>query len=128
MVKNLIKITITFLLIVLCMNFLCNICYASDLSDVVSGGDNFLSKSDPNIKVDENKLKDTSKNVYNILAVIGSIIVVVSGLIIGIKLMTSEAENRAEAQKSLMIWAIGSAIVFGAFAIWKVMVTFLNTL
>lgn len=101
--------------------------FAEGLSDVISGGDDFISSGNSGNKIDESLLKQTSSQIYNILLTIGIVVDLVVGIIIGIRLMTSEAENKAEAKKSLMVFVVGSVIVFGAFGIWKVLVTFLST-
>lgn len=101
--------------------------FAEGLSDVISGGDDFISSGNSGDKIDESLLKQTSSQIYNILLTIGIVVDLVVGIIIGIRLMTSEAENKAEAKKSLMVFVVGSVIVFGAFGIWKVLVTFLST-
>lgn len=94
--------------------------------DVVNDADNFLN--DPNstsyIKTDE--LQDFSQNIYSILLGIGIVIAVVMGGIIGVKLIFAPLEERAEAKKLLIPYAVGCVLVFGAFGIWKLIITILQ--
>lgn len=117
-------IILVFIIYIFSLN---NITYASLFSNVINGGDNFTNAADLSVTVDQDKLKDTSNDIYNMLLTIAIVTSIVVGMIIGIKLMTTEAENKAEAKKSLIVFFVGCVIVFGAFGIWKALVTFLNT-
>lgn len=109
-------------------NFI-NTSYAADtdksgLSDVINGGNDFLNsnKEKLNEKQVEN-IKKTSDLIYNILLVIGiSVAVIVSG-ILGIKFMIGSVEEKAQIKDQLVPFVIGCIVVFGAFGIWKVVVS-----
>lgn len=122
-----IRIIMILLLIIVFIGIFTNKVFASGLSEVLSGGDTFISAGSSGATIDEKLLQETSSQIYNVLLTLAIIIDLVVGVIIGIKLMTSEAENKAEAKKSLMVFVVGSVVVFGAFGIWKLLVTFLNT-
>ena len=66
--------------------------------------------------------------MYNILLTIGIFVAVVVGGIIGIKLMTSSAEGKAEAKALLIPYVVGCVVVFGGFGIWKLVVTLLQNI
>ena len=40
--------------------------------------------------------------------------------------MMAGVEEKAEVKQALVVWAIGTGVAYGAFGIWKVLVTFLN--
>ena len=40
--------------------------------------------------------------------------------------MMAGVEEKADVKKSLIIFLIGTGVAYGAFGIWKVLVTFLN--
>lgn len=122
-----IKIIIILFLIIAFVGIFTNKVFASGLSEVLSGGKSFISSGSSGATVNDKLLQETSSQIYNILLTLGVIIELAVGVVIGIKLMTSEAENKAEAKKSLVVFVVGSVVVFGAFGIWKVLVTFLNT-
>lgn len=119
------------MIVFLIIAFICiftNKVFASGLSDIFSGADSFLSQGSSEATIDETVLQEISSQIYNILLTLGTIIVLVVGIIIGIKLMTSEAENKAEAKKSLVVFVVGSVIVFGSFGIWKTLVNVVKDL
>ena len=71
-------------------------------------------------------IQNVSKSIYNILLVIGIAVAVIMGAILGIKLMVSSAEEKADVKKVLSVYVIGCIVVFGGFAIWKLVVTILQ--
>ena len=115
----LISTVITVFMIV--FNF--NISYASDIENVINGANNFLNEADDGQKIDDDKLQSVSDMIYNILVVLGmSIAVIISG-ILGIKFMIGSVEEKAQVKDSLIPFIIGCIVVFGAFSIWKIVVT-----
>lgn len=98
--------------------------------EVISEADNFLSKGEQNAStiITQDKLKGLSDTIYNILLVLGIIAAVLIGAVLGIKFLTEGAEGKAEVQKALVAYVIGCVIIFGAFTIWKIVVTVLQGL
>lgn len=123
-----IKILIIILLLIAITNMFCINSYASGLSDVVSGGKGFLEASDSTVKINENVGKIASSDIYNMLLMISFVVVAVVGVILGIKFMSTDAENKADAKKSLVIFLIGCIVIYGSFGIWKIVVTFMQTI
>ena len=98
-----------------------------DIDNLIGTADNFISEGESNYKADDSAIKGVSDTLYNILLGIGIIIDVIVGIIIGIKFMlASSSEEQAKVQESLIPYLIGSAILFGAFGIWKLVVTILT--
>ena len=64
--------------------------------------------------------------MYNILLTIGVVVAVIVGAIIGVKLMSSGIDTKVEAKRLLIPYGFGCLAVFGAFAIWKIVVTILQ--
>ena len=103
--------------------------YGSDtsLSDVISGGDSFIDAGkDGSAKIDKGSLQNASSSIYNILLICGVIIAVLIGSIMGIKFMIGSVEEKAEIKAALVPFVIGCIVVFGAFGIWKIVVTIGN--
>ena len=103
--------------------------YSSDtsLSDVISGGDSFIQAGkDGSAKIDKGSLQNASSSIYNILLICGVIIAVLIGSIMGIKFMIGSVEEKAEIKAALVPFVIGCIVVFGAFGIWKIVVTIGN--
>ena len=124
------KKVIKFLLLFLAVIFFLNNTYVyadSLLGDSISSGKSFLqSASGTMSKEQEKSLKDTSNSIYNTLLMISFVVVAIVGIILGIKFMMAGVEEKADVKKSLIIFLIGTGVAYGAFGIWKVLVTFLN--
>lgn len=56
----------------------------------------------------------------------GIFIVLVCGVILGIKYMFSSVEEKASIKESIRPYIIGAAIILGALSIWKFLVEFLD--
>ena len=99
----------------------------SSLSDFISGGDSFIQAGkDGSAKIDKGSLQNASSSIYNILLICGMIVAVLIGSIMGIKFMIGSVEEKAEIKAALGPFAIGCIVVFGAFGIWKIVVTIGN--
>lgn len=122
--KILVKILMMMLLIVFIINTTNS--YAGLLSDVISGGDKFLNSGDNEISIDSGKLQDTSSQVYNALVIISFIVAAIVGIVLGIKYMMAGVDQKADVKQNLLIYVIGCVVAFGAFGIWKILVTALN--
>lgn len=96
--------------------------------EVISEADDFIKTGGSNSSklIDDAELKNLSDTIYNVLLVVGIIAAVIIGLLLGIKFITSGVEGKAEVQKALIIYIIGCVVVFGAFTIWKIVVTVLR--
>lgn len=94
------------------------------LDDMMNDADSFISQGA--IKYNETYLQNFSKTMYNILLAVGVAIAVIIGGIIGIKLMTASVEEKAQVKELLVPYVVGCIVVFGGFAIWKLVVTILE--
>lgn len=129
--KNVVlKITIIIFVTLMYIFSINNISYADDsLTDVIMGGRDFIAdEKNGNVSIDSQSLKDASSDIYNILLMVSFVVVAVVGIILGIKFMMAGVEEKAEVKKSLLIYVIGCIVVYGAYGIWKVLVSFLNTI
>lgn len=127
MKKYIFKIFIIFISMMVVIN-ITNICNASTLGDTLSGAQDFIQSGNGNVSINSNNLQETSNSVYNTLLMVSFVVVAIVGISLGIKFMMSGVEEKAEVKKSLVTFFIGCVVVYGAFGIWKVLVTFLNTL
>lgn len=94
--------------------------------EMMNDADAFLDKANEQY-IKESELKNFSNTIYNVLLVVAIILSVIVGIVLGIKLVSSGAIGKAEVQKSLVPYIVGVVVVFGAFGIWKLVVTILNT-
>lgn len=126
------KKVFSFLLIFIMILFFINSpkVYANTMfTDAVSGGKTFLDKADEVLSNEQQEtLKSTSSSVYNTLLLISFVVVAIVGIALGIKFMMAGVEEKADVKQALVVWVIGAGVAYGAFGIWRVLVTFLNTI
>lgn len=94
------------------------------LDDMMNDADSFINQGA--IKYNETSLQNFSKTMYNILLAVGVAFAVIIGGIMGIKLMTSSVEEKAQVKELIVPYIVGCVIIFGGFAIWKLVVTILE--
>ncbi|MGN1297328.1 MAG: pilin [Clostridia bacterium] len=82
----------------------------------------FIKAGGGTATVDDDKLKDASDSIYNLLSSIGMIISVVVGIVLGITFMMASAEDKAKVKEALIPYIVGCVVVFGAFGIWKIII------
>ena len=96
--------------------------------DIISDADTFLQDGQNSdiATINQDNADTALKSIYNILLAIGITVTVVWGLIIAIKLMMSSVEEKAEYKKMLWPYLIGCIVIFGSFAIWKIVIVVMN--
>ena len=60
------------------------------------------------------------------LTAIGTLVVLVIGVVLGIRLMFTEPSKKAQAKEAIIIYLVGSIIIFGALGIWKIVIAILD--
>lgn len=98
---------------------------ATTIDDTIDSAKSFINAGTKST-INETELKDTSDFLYNLLLGIGIIVAVIVGSILGIKYMVGSAEEKAEYKETLLVYLIGCIVVFGAFGIWKIIVSIFN--
>jgi hypothetical protein len=117
----LVKIIILFSIINLTNTTISN---AGTLDDIFKVGDNFISQGATagSDSLDTTKLNDASSSIFNILLTIGIIVILIVGVILGIQFMVASTEGKAELKQALIPDIVASAVILGAFVIWKLFV------
>ena len=88
----------------------------------MEGANSFVKEGENNSVLDQDKLADTSKYIYNTLLAIAIILAVGVGSFLGIKFMISSVEEQAKIKELLIPYVAGCVVVFGAFGIWQLAV------
>ncbi len=98
---------------------------ASFWGDIFSAGDNFLNqgKTSSNNIINGQAVQDEVEKIYNILFAIGVVLTVLVGAVLGIKFMAGSIEEQAKIKELLLPYIVGCIVVFGTFAIWKIVIT-----
>lgn len=99
----------------------------STVDDVIKGAQDFLAEGSER-PILENELKSASDFLFNIFLGIAMIVAVIIGTIIGIQFMVASVEEKAKVKEALVPYAVGCTVVFGAFGIWKLVVTILSSI
>ena len=116
-----------FLVLFLIIIIVCpNSVQATSLDDIMNGADNFVQIGESTSTIDASQLGSTSGFIYNILLGISMVIAVVVGLILGIKYMVAESEDKAGIKETLVPYVVACVITFGAFTIWKIVINILQ--
>lgn len=125
------KVIINILSIILILFLLINIyptrVQAINLDGIMSGADNFIQKgNNGTTTIDDKQLQDTSDLIYNILLGVSMVIAVIVGIILGIKYMMASSEDKAQIKETLIPYVVSCVIMFGAFTIWKIVITIIQ--
>lgn len=100
--------------------------YAADTVDsVMEGAKGFLDKGE-DVVIEGTKLQETSNFIYNLLLAVAIVVAVIVGMILGIQFMMAGIDEKAKLKETLLPYAVGCVVVFGAFGIWKLAVTILS--
>lgn len=97
------------------------------IDGLLSDSETFLSKGENN-KINDNSIQNFSQTMYNILITIATFVAVLVGGILGIKIMISSVEEQARVKELLIPYVIGCVVVFGAFGLWKLIVSILQAM
>ena len=114
------------LLVIILLICSTNIVQATGISDVISGADDFIKTGSSQTPIDSDNLKKMSDIIYNVLLIVGTTIAVIVGAILGTQFITGSVEQKAKVKDSLIPFVVGCVIIFGAFGIWKLVITILR--
>ena len=122
----LLKVIIIMLLIQLTTTPVSN---AGFWEDIFTAGDQFL-KDGQEAGGDEiivgGNIKEEFNRIYNILFTLGVVLTVIIGAVLGVKFIVGSVEEQAKVKEMLLPYIAGSIVIFGAFGIWKLLVTLLS--
>lgn len=106
-------------------------------SDIITQSSSFIQKgktaqrpnADGKIEninvIDAGDFNSPMAQIFNALIAIATVIAVIVGGILGIKFMMASAEDKAQIKEALIPYVLGCAVIFGAYGIWKLVVTVL---
>lgn len=95
------------------------------IDKVIQSGNDFLDAADDNtVNFSEESLQKLSKFISGVLLAIAIGVTVISVIILGINYTVQSIDEKAKIKESMVPWIIGIFIAFGAFAIWKITMSF----
>lgn len=127
------RILLFILILIMFLTTLNTNVYASStsISDIFTKADDFVesgqSSTGAGTTISTDTMKDMSDLIYNTLLIIGVIAAVIIGITLGVKFMAGSVEEKADIKNSLIAYVAGCVVVFGAFTIWKIVVTILQS-
>lgn len=102
---------------------------ANHWGNIITGADDFLELGQPSNESadgDKVKIQNAVSFIYNVFFAAGVVVAVITGLILGVMYMTQSIEEQAKVKETLIIYAVGCIVTFGAFGIWKIVITILQ--
>ena len=105
---------------------------AATLSNIVSGADSFIQNGQGDSKIDNEDIHNLSDSISKspncVLLIIGTIVAMIVGVVLGIQFITGSVEAKSKVKESLIPYVAGCVVIFGAFGIWKLVITILQGL
>ena len=86
-----------------------------------------MKEASSDATIPESAVQGISETIYSTLFIIGIILAVLIGSVLGIKFITSGLEGKAEIKQMLLPYGIGVVVLFGAFTIWRIVLTILQS-
>ena len=130
--KDIVKILAKIILVILIIQMLyipSNVHATNHWGSVIESGDEFLELGkESTTKSDKEEVQTAVDFIYNALLVIGIAASVLIGVILGIKYMTESVEEQAKIKETLIAYAVGCIVTFGAFGIWKMVIEIMKQL
>ena len=97
------------------------------MSGIIDGGSSFINDGEKQTSpITTDKTQELTNDLYNILFFVGLVLAVIIGIILGIQFMTGSVEQKAKVKDALVPYIAGCIVIFGAFGIWKLVVTILR--
>ncbi len=97
-------------------------------SEIVQSGQEFIQKgsSDGSETFSDEDISDLTVPLANMLTAIGTIIIVIALIFLGIKYILATPEQAAKLKQQLVGVFVAGVIIFGAVTIWRIMYTIMN--
>lgn len=117
-----------FFILIIFILMICSthIVQATTISNIIQGADGFITNGSSSDMIAGDKIKNLSDIIYNVLLILGTVIAVIVGSVLGIQFITGSVEQKAKVKDSLIPFVIGCGVIFGAFGIWKLVITILR--
>lgn len=101
---------------------------AISIDDIESSANKFLDqgkKAKSPISVSD--MKSELLPIAKILTMIGTGVVIICAIVIGIKYMVASPDEQAKLKKQMVGLVVATIVIFGAYGIWKALYQFMNT-
>jgi len=98
---------------------------AFSFDDVIGAGNDFLNQGSSSTAAapTEERLRPISNAVSNILLTIAFGVTLISAAIMAINFTIQSVEDKAKIKESMVPWIIGIFVSFGAYGIWRIVMS-----
>lgn len=120
-------ISIVLLMSILLTLFIPTTSKALTLTDIFSGGDQFLEDASGSAIFNKDNEEDAINILYWIMLGIAVAVAVIVGMVMGIQFITAGVNGQAKIKEKLIPFAVGCVVAFGAFGIWKLVLNILDS-
>ena len=102
---------------------------AISIENIQGSAKNFLSTGEKNQNntISVSDMKNELLPVAEILTMIGTGVVIICAIVIGIKYMVASPDEQAKLKKQMVGLVVATIVIFGAYGIWKALYQFMNT-
>ena len=101
---------------------------AISIDDIQSSANKFLDQGKKaNSPISVSDMKSELLPIAEILTMIGTGVVIICAIVIGIKYMVASPDEQAKLKKQMVGLVVATIVIFGAYGIWKALYQFMNT-
>lgn len=122
------KLVVNTISIFLCLFMLFStVSQANNIDGWISEGNNFIEKGSQTEVIDTGEIKNVVLPIGQALVAIGTVVLVVITVIMGIKyMMCQSADEKAKLKTQLIGLVVSTIVIFGAQVIWSVLYEFMT--
>lgn len=134
--KKIFKLLILILIVTAITMSIPKVVNAGFFDQVTTSAQGFLSAgtqtgsddNDDNVDINGGNIVEMFKDLFEVFITAGMIIALVLIAILGIRFLLSSAEGKAEIKEKMTPYVVGVVVTFGAYAIWRVVISILAPL
>lgn len=127
--KKTIKIIAMILTIILLLFVINSSVFALQSGDQVKQqADAWINKGAASNPISADKVASVLKPVANILLAIGSVLIVIMGVVMGIKYLSASPDQQGQLKKQLFGLFVSAVVLYGAYGIWQIVYLILKEL
>ena len=123
MKKNFRNITILTILLLLVLSTFVQADTSLSWDSIAGDAKNFVNR---NSIIDGNKIVENVVPIGQMLTTIGVVVLFGAFLLLGIKYMKAQPEERGKLKQQLIGLAISGVVIFGAYSIWRLVYNFFS--
>lgn len=128
--KNIIRIVNILIIALIVINLLTIQSNAAiSIGNIESSAKEFLDKGSSNTAntISVSEMQAEIKPIAGILTAIGSGVLLICAIIIGMKYMVASPDEQAKLRKQMVGLIVAAIVIFGAYNIWKMLYNFLES-